>query len=113
MNRLILADNQAIFRAGAARVMALEDDMSIVAQCESAEKLFTVLEGTRGAIVLVASSLHADLPILCARAGLLGNRIILVAENTEHVTDEGLLFDGVVCRNVAGADLVDCVRRVA
>ena len=31
MNRLILADNQAIFRAGAARVLALEDDMRIVA----------------------------------------------------------------------------------
>ena len=34
MNRIILADNQAIFRAGAARVLALEDDMRIVAQCE-------------------------------------------------------------------------------
>ena len=27
MNRVILADNQAIFRAGAARVLALEDEM--------------------------------------------------------------------------------------
>ncbi len=36
MNRIILADNQAIFRAGAARVLALEDDMRIVAQCEDA-----------------------------------------------------------------------------
>ena len=44
MNRLILADNQAIFRAGAARVLALEDDMRIVAQCEDMEKLFAAIE---------------------------------------------------------------------
>jgi DNA-binding NarL/FixJ family response regulator len=113
MNRLILADNQAIFRAGAARVLALEDDMRIVAQCESVEKLFAAMEGARGAMVLVASSLHADLPVLSARTRALDSRIIFVAENTEHVADEGFLFDGIVCRNVAGADLVDCVRRVA
>ena len=58
MNRLILADNLAIFRAGAARVLALEDDMRIVAQCEDAEKFFASIEMFRGGILLVASSLQ-------------------------------------------------------
>src|SRR5258708_2628612 len=44
MNRLILADNQAIFRAGAARVLALEDDMRIVAQCEDMAKLWGAID---------------------------------------------------------------------
>jgi len=32
MLKLILADNQAIFRAGIAKVLAVEDEMRIVAQ---------------------------------------------------------------------------------
>ncbi len=114
MNRLILADNQAIFRAGAARVLALEDDMRIVAQCENMERLFAAVEASTGAIVLAASSLRPDFPVLLARINALGSRVILVTENTEHLTDEvAILLDGIVCRNVAGSELVDCVRRVA
>jgi len=48
MNRIILADNQAIFRAGAARVLALEDDMRIVAQCEDMTKLWSAMESFAG-----------------------------------------------------------------
>lgn len=114
MNRLILADNQAIFRAGAARVLALEDDMRIVAQCESAEKLFAAIETFRGGILLVASSLRPDYPGLFTRTRDAGSRVILVAENAEQVGDEIVaVLDGIVSRSVAGSELVDCVRRVA
>jgi DNA-binding NarL/FixJ family response regulator len=114
MNRLILADNQAIFRAGAARVLALEDDMRIVAQCEELAKLSSAIAGLRGSIVVVASSLRPDLVGLVAQARGLGSKVILIVENAEHVSDEiGAQLDGVVCRNVAGADLVESVRRVA
>ena len=36
MLKLILADNQAIFRAGIAKVLAVEDEMRIVAQAQYA-----------------------------------------------------------------------------
>ena len=36
MLKLILADNQAIFRAGIAKVLAVEDEMRIVAQAQTA-----------------------------------------------------------------------------
>jgi DNA-binding NarL/FixJ family response regulator len=114
MNRLILADDQAIFRAGAARVLALEDDMRIVAQCEDGEKLFSAIETLRGSVILVSSSLRLDLKELLSRARAAGSRTILVAENAEQVAEElSVLFDGVVCRNVPGNVLVDGVRRVA
>ena len=114
MNRIILADNQAIFRAGAARVLALEDDMRIVAQCEDMEKLWSALESLRGALILVSSSLRPDVTLLVDRARIAGSRIILVAENAEQVAEDvAQRMDGIICRNVAGADLVDCVRRVA
>ena len=38
MLKLILADNQAIFRAGIAKVLAVEDEMRIVAQAQTAEQ---------------------------------------------------------------------------
>jgi DNA-binding NarL/FixJ family response regulator len=33
MQRIILADTQAIFRTGMARVLAMEEDLRVVAQC--------------------------------------------------------------------------------
>ena len=114
MHRLILADNQAIFRAGAARVLALEDDMRIAAQCEDGSRLYAAIDGLRGSVLLVSSSLHMDLRELLARTRSAGSRIILVAENSEQVEEElATLFDGVLSRSVPGTDLVDCVRRVA
>jgi DNA-binding NarL/FixJ family response regulator len=114
MNRLILADNQAIFRAGAARVLALEDDMRIVAQCEDMAKLSTAIDGFRGSIIILSSSFCHDLPALLRRTRLLDIHVILVSENSELVTDEvASQLDGIVCRNVAGPDLLDCVRRVS
>jgi DNA-binding NarL/FixJ family response regulator len=113
MNRLILADNQAIFRAGAARVLALEDDMRIAAQCEDAAKLFSAIDTLRGVVVLVSSSLQLDLRELLARVRASGSRIVLVTENAEQVAEDvAALFDGVVGRNVPGNVLVDCVRKV-
>lgn len=114
MNRIILADNQAIFRAGAARILALEEDMRIVAQCDDMPRLWSAIESLHGVITFVASSLRPDLASLSEMARSHNSRLVLVAENTEHISDEAARYlDGFVCRNVAGADLVDCVRRVA
>lgn len=114
MNTIILADNQAIFRAGAARVLALEDDIRIVAQCENLEKLFSAIESHRGATVLVASSLRPDLSSLLPRIRTMGGHVVLIAENTEHIAPEtAALLDGILCRDVTGQELTDCMRRVA
>jgi DNA-binding NarL/FixJ family response regulator len=113
MNRIILADNQAIFRAGAARVLALEDDMRIVAQCEEATRVVSALDAHHGAVLVFSASMQLDVPAMIARAHAAGTRAILVAENGSEVPEELLrLADGVVFRNVPGVDLLDCIRRV-
>jgi DNA-binding NarL/FixJ family response regulator len=113
MNRIILADNQAIFRAGAARVLALEEDMRIAAQCEDVPKLLSAIDGLRGSIVLVSTSLRPDMKDLTVRIQGVGSRLILISENSEQIPDDtATLVDGVLSRNVGGPDLVDCVRRV-
>jgi DNA-binding NarL/FixJ family response regulator len=114
MNRIILADNQAIFRAGAARVLALEDDMCIAAQCEDLARLFTSLDSLRGSIVLASSSLRPNMQELLTRTQAAGSRVILVIENSEHIPDGiAVLLDGVLSRSVPGADLIHCVRSVS
>ena len=114
MIQVILADNQAIFRAGAARVLALEDNVSIVAHCEDTAHLENALDAHAGAILLVSASLQADAGGLIARAREAGSRVILVAENGVEVADAlARSLDGMVFRSVSGPELIDCVRRVA
>ncbi len=114
MNRIILADNQAIFRAGAARVLALEDDLRIVAQCDDLARLSHALDAHHGAILLVSSSMLLDPYTVLARARAADTRAILVAENSAEVADDLVrMLHGVVFRNVPSVDLVDCLRRVA
>ena len=114
MNRIILADNQAIFRAGAARVLALEDDMRIVAQCDDLTRLCNAIDAWRGAILLFSSSMQLDANAVIAHARSAGIRTIYIAENGS-VVPEGLVrtLDGVLYRNVPGSGLLECIRRVA
>jgi DNA-binding NarL/FixJ family response regulator len=113
MNRIILADNQAIFRAGAARVLALEDDMRIVAQCENPARLAAALEAHSGAILLFSSSMELDVLSIVSQVRQGSSRAVMVAENSAQVADALLkMLDGVVYRNVPGTELVDCIRRV-
>ena len=55
MLKLILADNQAIFRAGIAKVLAVEDEMRIVAQAQTQEQMFMALDKFRAAVLIVAT----------------------------------------------------------
>jgi DNA-binding NarL/FixJ family response regulator len=42
------------------------------------------------------------------------SRVILVTENAEHIPDNiANLLDGIICRSIAGPDLIESVRRVA
>ncbi len=113
MTRLILADNQAIFRAGAARVLALEDDIRLIAQCDDALKLASAVDAHPASVVLFASGLKQDLPALLGRISAVGSRAILIAENHEEIPEPVTrTLHGVIFRSIDGPELVDCVRRV-
>lgn len=114
MKRIILADNQAIFRAGAARVLSREDDMQIVAQCDQPARVWNALEAHRGAFLIASMSLGLDPSIIASRVQGSGTRTVLIAENGADIpSDLAANVNGVLFRNVAGAELIDCVRRVA
>ncbi|HEX3986024.1 MAG TPA: response regulator transcription factor [Acidobacteriaceae bacterium] len=113
MNKLILADNQAIFRAGTAKILAMEDDFRIIAQCSDPERLFPALETFRGAILLFASSMKLDPQALVPRVLAAGSRSIVIAENGESAQPWFTAgVNGAAHRNVTGPALIECVRHV-
>src|SRR5207237_10524341 len=61
MLKLILADNQAIFRSRIAKVLAVEDDMRIVAQAQTPEQMIMAVEKFRDAVLVFAGTFHPDL----------------------------------------------------
>jgi len=114
MNKIILADSQAIFRAGTAKVLALDEDLRIIAQCSDLDRMHHAITTFPGAIVLFAASLRPDMDRLSALLETTGSRGIVIAENNDPADaylKQG--FHGVVFRNVTGKALVDCVRSVA
>jgi DNA-binding NarL/FixJ family response regulator len=114
MNKIILADSQAIFRAGTAKVLAMDLDLRIIAQCTDLDRLLHAVTTFPGSIVVFAASLRPDLARLRAMLDAAGSRGIVIAENNDAASNyvqQG--FRGVVFRSVTGPALVECVRRVA
>jgi DNA-binding NarL/FixJ family response regulator len=113
MNKIILADSQAIFRAGTAKVLAMDEDLRIIAQCADVERMTHAITTFPGAIVLFASSLHPNMGPLLMMLEAVGSRAIVIAENDESAgayLRQG--FRGVVFRSVTATALVECVNRV-
>jgi len=112
--RIILADNQMIFRTGAARVLSLEEDLQLVAQCADVERLKEAVKGFRRSIVLFPSSLASDLHEVMDVIEDAGCKAVIILEHGAEV-DESVArrAEGIVLRSVAGSQLVDTLHRVA
>jgi DNA-binding NarL/FixJ family response regulator len=119
LNKIILADNQTVFRAGAAYAIAAQPENRVVAQCDSIDQLLHATGSFPGSIVLVASLLlreagDAALDDITARAAAAGSRTILITESGETTPQEMLLkVDGSIARNTNGTELLECISQVA
>ncbi|MGB8260966.1 MAG: response regulator transcription factor [Terracidiphilus sp.] len=114
MNKIILADSQAIFRAGTAKVLAMDEDLRIIAQCTDLDRLNHAISTFPGSIVLFAASLRPDMTRLRTLLESMGSRGIVIAENNDGAApylQQG--FRGVAFRNVTGPALIECVHTVA
>jgi DNA-binding NarL/FixJ family response regulator len=116
--RVIVADTQAIFRAGLRKVFALEDDIRVVGQAEtlsqaqSAAKKFSC-------DVMIFEALLAQNPVEAVADLLRQNpqvRIVVVTQAADEETTLELFrrgAHGIVSREVEPELLVDCLRKVA
>ena len=114
IHKVILADNQSVFRTGAARIMAVEDDFRIVGQCDDLPRLMKAVSLSSHAIVVFGGSLHPDLGELVRIATEVGARTVVVLENDESPQEhfrEGI--HGILHRNTPNQELLRCVRTVA
>ncbi len=114
MLKVILADNQAIFRAGIAKVLAVEDDVRIVSQAQSIEQLMVAVDKLRAAVLVCASAFHTDFGAILQACAKVRTNVVVIAENDEH--PDSYLKAGVravIYRNITGPALVDCVRHAS
>lgn len=112
--QIILADNQAIFRTGIARVLAPQDDITISATCGDLELLKAAIGELPGSIVIFPSSITADLHALLTLIEQVDSRPVVILEH--HATLDPEVADrmsGILLRSVAGPQLLDCLQRVS
>lgn len=114
MKKVILADSQAIFRAGTAKILAADDDFRIIAQCSDLERMQHAVNTFPGALLLFASSLKPDFIRLKSMLDSSKSQGVVIAESDEPANQFLQLgFRGVVYRSVSGAAMVECLRRVS
>jgi DNA-binding NarL/FixJ family response regulator len=114
MIKVILADSQAIFRAGAAKILATDDGIRVIAQCSDVERMMHAITTFPGSIILFASAMKPEIARLRLLLETMGGRGIVVAENSEPAApylEQG--FRGVIFRNSTGPAMIECIRRVA
>jgi len=116
--RVIVADTQAIFRAGLRKVFALEDDIRVVGQAETLAQAQSAARKFSSDVMIFEAAL-AQNPVESVADLLRQNpqmRIVVVTPaSNEEMTLE--LFrrgaHGIVSREVEPELLVDCLRKVA
>ncbi len=117
MINVIIADHQPVFRAGIAKLLAVEEDIHIIAQPDSPGHLLNAIERLRPCVMIVSSGflpvateLHRLIQITNQRRIAL----LILFGKTENATNlVALGVRGVLCRSVSSERLIEGVRRLA
>jgi DNA-binding NarL/FixJ family response regulator len=116
--RVILADSQAIFRAGLRKIFALEDDIRVVGQAETLSQTQSAVTKFSADVLIFESALAAN-PVEAVTELLRQAPEIKIVVVTP-ASDEQLTLDlfrrgahGILSREVEPEVLVDCLRKVA
>src|ERR1700724_575620 len=115
--RVILADTQAIFRAGLRKVFALEDDIRVVGQAETLQQTQSAVAKFSADVLIFEAALTPD-PVEAVGNLLRQNSPLRVVVVTPGA-DEDLTLElfrrgahGIVSREVEPELLVECLRKV-
>ena len=116
--RVIVADTQAIFRAGLRKIFAVEDDIRVMGQAETISQTMVAAKKFSGDILIFEAAL-AENPVEAVSELLRQSPslrlVVLTAEANEELTLE--LFrrgaHGIVSREIEPELLLDCIRKVA
>jgi DNA-binding NarL/FixJ family response regulator len=116
--RVIVADSQAIFRAGLRKIFAVEDDIRVVGQAETLPQAISAAKKFSAEILIFEATLaenpaEAVQDIVKQASGL---RVVVVTETPDQELTLELFRRGahaIVSREIDSELFVDCLRRVA
>ncbi|MFZ0707398.1 MAG: response regulator transcription factor [Candidatus Korobacteraceae bacterium] len=117
--RIIIADSEAIFRAGMSKIFTQEPDLEVVAQTDSLAQTLATVSETEGDVLLFEAGLSltpAEAVSEVIRRALPPAKVILVSQrSSEHETVDYLRrgVRGILTRSVSPELLVRCVRKVS
>ena len=117
--RILLADSEAIFRVGMAKILALEKDLEVVAQTDSITQTLNAVAAAPLDVIFFESGLSptpAEAVSEVARRAGPGAKLVLVTQRAgEQETVDYLRrgVRGILNRAVSPELLVRCVRKVA
>jgi len=116
--RVIVADTQAIFRAGLRKIFALEDDIRVVGQAESLAQTTSAIQKFSADILIYEAALSANPPETVSdllRQSANCRLVVALQEPDQEMTLE--LFrrgaHAVVSKEVEPEMMVECLRRVS
>jgi DNA-binding NarL/FixJ family response regulator len=116
--RVIVADTQAIFRAGLRKIFALEDDIRVVGQAESLDQTVTAIQKFSADIVIFEAALApnpAEAVSDLLRQSASCRVVVVLQEPDQEMTLD--LFrrgaHGIVSREIEPEMLINCLRKVA
>ncbi|MGA7380022.1 MAG: response regulator transcription factor [Terriglobales bacterium] len=116
--RVIVADTQAIFRAGLRKIFAVEDDVRVVGQAETLSQTFSAAKKFSADLMLFEAALapnpqEAVSDLLRQNPAL--RLVVVTQEPNEDLTLELLRRGacGIVSREVEPELLVECLRKVS
>ena len=116
--RVIVADTQAIFRAGLRKIFALEDDIRVVGQSETLSQTLSAAKKFTADILIFEAALAPN-PVeavsdLMRQTPAL-RLVVVTPEPNQELTLELLRrgAHGIVSREVEPELLVDCLRKVS
>jgi len=114
MINVIIADHQAIFRAGVAKVLAVEEDLRIVGQPVTPEAILNTLDKLRPQVVVLSTGFIALLPEVQEVAQRRQIAVLVICDNNENASDFMRMgVQGVIYRSASGNMVVEAVRRLA
>jgi DNA-binding NarL/FixJ family response regulator len=114
MINVIIADHQAIFRAGVAKVLAVEEDLRIVGQPLTPEAILNALDKLRPQVVVLSTGYIALLPEVQEIAQRRQIAALVICDNNENASDFMRMgVQGVIYRSASGNMVVEAVRRLA
>ncbi len=113
MQKVIIADDQEMYRAGVIDLLSRNDEFRLAAQLSNLELLLVALAVNRGALVIMSTSLLTDLDELVSEARKANCRVLLVAEDSDsphRYNCSGVA--GIIQRSTPPVALVQTMRRI-